>query len=181
MACSVYGAQHLLDALYRCGEADYALTLLTATHNRGWYHMIESGSTMTWEAWDWTYKNNLDWNHAWGAAPANIIVRRLIGVRPLEPGFSKILIQPQPGSLRQASCKVPTIRGPVFVSFENDPEKAFVLKIEIPVNTTARVGLPYNGDGQPDIILDGKKCAGQPEGKFLFIDVNDGTHVRTLG
>ena len=34
--------------------------------------MIEVGSTMTLEAWDAKYKPNLTWNHAWGAAPANI-------------------------------------------------------------------------------------------------------------
>ena len=25
------------------------------------------------------YKNNLDWNHAWGAVPANVIPRGLMG------------------------------------------------------------------------------------------------------
>ena len=33
------------------------------------------------------------WNHAWGAAPANIIPRYLVGVRPLTAGFSKVLIK----------------------------------------------------------------------------------------
>ena len=30
MACSVYGAQHLLDGLYAAGEADYAMSLMTS-------------------------------------------------------------------------------------------------------------------------------------------------------
>ena len=36
--------------------------------------------TLTTEAWDGIYKPNLDWNHAWGAAAGNLIVRRLLGV-----------------------------------------------------------------------------------------------------
>ena len=51
MACSVYGAQFLLEALYRNGEGRYALELLIAPHDRSWWHMIQSGSTITMEAW----------------------------------------------------------------------------------------------------------------------------------
>ncbi len=181
MACSVYGAQHLLDALYRCGEAEAALDLLTATHDRSWHHMIEAGSTMTWEAWDWRYKNNLDWNHAWGAAPANIIMRRLMGVRPLTAGFEQVLIQPQPGTLRFAAAKVPTCRGPVQVAFENEPGKAFTLKITIPDNMTARVGLPHGSSAPLSMVVDGKIHEGQQERHHLYIDgVGPGSHEISL-
>ena len=79
MACSVYGSQFLMDALYEAGEADYALQLLTSDAERSWYNMIRVGSTISLEAWDDKYKPNQDWNHAWGAAPANIVPRRLMG------------------------------------------------------------------------------------------------------
>ena len=104
--------------------------------------MLRSGSTGTMEAWDWKYKNNHDWNHAWGAAPANIIPRYLMGLRPLEPGFGRMLIQPRPGRLAWAELKAPTIRGTVGVRFENRPGREFRLEVEIPGNTTARVVVP---------------------------------------
>ncbi|WP_445422162.1 alpha-L-rhamnosidase-related protein, partial [Arsenicibacter rosenii] len=44
MACSVYGAQFLLDALYDAGMGAYALSLMTATTQRSWYNMIRVGS-----------------------------------------------------------------------------------------------------------------------------------------
>ncbi len=28
--------------------------------------MVDTGATITWEAWDQKYKPNQDWNHAWG-------------------------------------------------------------------------------------------------------------------
>ncbi len=181
MACSVYGAQHLLDALYRCGEAGHALDLLTATHNRSWHHMIASGGTITWEAWDWSYKNNLDWNHAWGAAPANILMRRLMGVRPLEPGFRQVLIQPQPASLRQAAAKVPTPRGPVHVAFENDPGKSFHLTVMIPRDMTARLGLPCGGGMVAELWVDGVRRDGRLAGQTLWVEgLGPGKHVLKL-
>lgn len=117
MACSVYGAQFLLEGLYNAGESDYAKSLMTATHDRSWYNMIKSGSTMTMEAWDMKYKPNSDWNHAWGAAPANIIPGFMWGIRPMAPGYSKAVIRPQLGNLNYTQISVPTIRGNIVAEF----------------------------------------------------------------
>src|SRR5205814_6290826 len=124
MACSVYGAQYLLEALYEAGEAGHALALMTARTDRSWTHMARDvGTTMTLEAWDNRYKPNQDWNHAWGAAPANILPRKLMGVEPEEAGFRKVRIRPRPGSLEWARLDLPTIRGPVHVDFRSSPAR----------------------------------------------------------
>jgi len=44
------------------------------------------------------YKPNSDWNHAWGAAPANIIPRQLWGIQPKVPGFKVVHIRPKWGA-----------------------------------------------------------------------------------
>ena len=132
MAVSVYGAQYLLDALYMVGEDDYALKLMSSTGLRSWDYMMQQGATITWEAWDEQVKPNLDWNHAWGAAPGNIIARRLFGIRPLEPGFKKVLLQPQFGNLKSGDILVPTIKGSVKLTFQNGEGEA-VIRMELPV------------------------------------------------
>ena len=66
MACSVYGAQYLLESLYEGGCPNIALELMTSKDIRSWYNMIRLGSTITLEAWDNRFKSNQDWNHAWG-------------------------------------------------------------------------------------------------------------------
>jgi hypothetical protein len=179
MACSVYGAQFLLEALFDHGMAQQAMALMTADNDRSWTHMIERvQSTLALEAWDTKYKPNLDWNHAWGAAPANILPRKLIGVEPLEPGFTKILIQPRPGNLAWAEGKVPTVRGPVSVRFEKTAG-SFSLKVEIPAGTTAKLGVPNGHGGQ--VSLDGKPVRGVVSGDTLFIDqVSAGRHELLL-
>ena len=93
MACSVYAAQYLLEGLFEHGDGAQALALVTAATDRSWRHMVESGTTITWEAWDQKYKPNQDWNHAWGAAPANLLPRFVLGAQPLAPGWRRARIQ----------------------------------------------------------------------------------------
>jgi alpha-L-rhamnosidase len=144
IACSVYGSQYLLEALYKAGEEEYALNLLTSSNDRSWYNMIRSGATITMEAWDMKYKPNSDWNHAWGAAPANIIPGLLWGIAPAEPGFAKAVIKPQLGSLKYSKITVPTIRGSISAEFKLT-DNARVFLITIPANMKCDFITPGSG------------------------------------
>lgn len=137
MACSVYGAQYLMDALYNAGEAEYALELMTSKTDRSWYNMIREGATITMEAWGFKYKNNLDWNHAWGAVPANSIPRGMWGVVPKTPGYGLASINPQLGSLKTSSIIIPTIRGQIKANYVLQEDKIKKYTIEIPANMKA--------------------------------------------
>jgi hypothetical protein len=177
MACSVYGSQFLMDAVYDGNNADYGLELLSSTSERSWYNMIRVGSTISLEAWDNKYKPNQDWNHAWGASPANIIPRKLMGIEPLEPGFRKIRIKPQPASLEQAEIKCPTIRGDVLMSFKNKPQQSFSMNLIIPANATADVYLPFWSKSQK-VMMNGNAVKYRQEGNFAVIEgVGSGENV----
>ncbi|MBZ4189439.1 alpha-L-rhamnosidase C-terminal domain-containing protein [Niabella beijingensis] len=179
MACSVYGAQFLLSALYDAGEAAYGLELLTATGKRSWYNMLRTGATMTTEAWDTEYKNNQDWNHAWGSAPANIIVSRLMGITPLSPAFGLIQIKPQPGPLRRAQLQLPTLRGRVHVSFDNITA-SFHMETLLPANTRGVIYLPKRSDSD-QVFQNGKKISAASDGDFWFVkDVPSGAATWTV-
>ena len=143
MACSVYGSQYLLEGLYRAGEGEYALSLMTATHDRSWWNMIRSGSTIAMEAWDMKYKPNSDWNHAWGAAPANIIPGYMWGIQPLEPGYARCIIRPQLKGLKNSSIEVPTIRGTIKAEFKEEGTSKVYL-IRIPGNMDCDLELSKN-------------------------------------
>ncbi|MDO4159826.1 MAG: alpha-L-rhamnosidase C-terminal domain-containing protein [Prevotellaceae bacterium] len=175
MACSVYGAQFLLDALYDNEEAEYALSLLNSTSMRSWYNMLRIGSTITTEAWDNVFKLNQDWNHPWGAAPANVIARKLMGIEPLEPGFSSIRIKPQPASLRHASITLPTIKGTIAVTFDNDPNNAFTMTTTIPANTTAEIWLPKTKNSI--VFLDNSQHSPTLSDNYIKICIGSGKHT----
>lgn len=160
MACSVYGAQYLFEALYNGGEADYALELMTSQDTRSWYNMIRLGSTITLEAWDESYKDNLDWNHAWGAAPANLIPNYMWGIKPMTAGFAKTSIQPQLSTLTNSSITVPTPNGGIEGVFEKTTEGNDLYTLTLPTGIQGEFSIPnakldviHNGQLKSDINL----------------------------
>jgi hypothetical protein len=175
MACSISGALILMEALYNNGDAAYAMELLSSTTDRSWYNTIRIGSTLTLEAWDNKYKPNLDWNQSAGSCPANIIPRKLMGIEPIEPGFGKIRIKPQPATLKQAEIKVPSIRGDIQVSFDNQPGERFVLEVEIPANTRAEVWLPKLS-AKYNLTVDNTAQKGTVGGAFVKVEIGSGKH-----
>lgn len=178
MACSVYGAQYLLEALYQVGEADAALSLMTANTLQSWNNMLKVGATMTMEAWDISIKPNLDWNHPWGAAPANIVARYLLGVKPLTPGFASAALHPQLGSLTHAEGVVPTIRGPIQVVLTRGTGSVgFSTSFTLPANMTADVALPAPAGMMCKPLLDGQPATALVKGANSWVaSVGSGAH-----
>ena len=178
MAPSVYGAQYLLEALYENGDADFAFGLMTTNGLRGWLNMLNIGSTITTEAWNFSAKPNMDWNHAWGAAPGNIIPRYVLGLRPLEAGFGRVLIQPQLGEkLSYAEGTVPSIRGTFFIHADN-ATNVFHLRANIPGNVTACVMLPAKGAANPVALVDGDTVSGSVSNGWLTLtNIGSGEHA----
>ena len=117
---------------------------MTATHDRSWYNMIKGGSTISWEAWDLKYKPNQDWNHAWGAAPANIVPRYLWGIQPKTPGYGVAVIKPQMTGLNYSSIVVPTIRGKIKADYKKENNRLMTFKLELPANMVAEFMMDFD-------------------------------------
>ncbi len=166
MRCSVYAAQYLMEALFDNGAEKEALALMTADGDRSWKHMVNSGTTITWEAWDQKYKPNQDWNHAWGAAPANLLPRYVIGVGPAVPGWKKATVSPRTGDLAFAKGKVPTPRGPILVDWKNS--SGFVLDIELPEGMSAKVDVPAAAGSKGVFVNGGKAGAEAEDGRWIL-------------
>ncbi len=177
MAVSVYGAQYLLDALYFIDEPNHAFELMTADNKRSWLNMTSRGGTITWEAWNEEVKGNLDWNHAWAAAPANVIARRLFGIRPLLPGFEKAIIEPNPGNLKHGTIIHPTIKGPVKVRFDQTPES-----VVFNINTTMPANLQLAKDeyNAKHITINGKDYKPVIKEDKIILNLDAGTSVIKL-
>ncbi|WP_299012502.1 sulfatase-like hydrolase/transferase [uncultured Polaribacter sp.] len=174
MACSVYGAQFLMDGLYNAGEEDYALKLLASKAKRSWYNMMREGSTISLEAWGYEYKINLDWNHAWGAAPANIIPRGLWGIKPKTPGFGIATIKPQMSNLKNSAIEVPTVRGTIKAKYTYNGKRLQTYEIEIPGNMVAEFSL--NGSEGKEFIHNGKSVPSA----FKIVRLTPGKHTIQL-
>ncbi len=109
----------VLDALDRSGRMGLALDLI---HRRWGKRMVEKGTTSVLEEW----YNNGSWrsgefkgfmrthSHAWSACPADFLIRRLAGIEIVEPGCSKIRVNPRTTDF-DYDITWPTPLGPVRV------------------------------------------------------------------
>lgn len=148
MRMSVYGAQFLLDALFRLGRADAALALLTSTATNSWLHMLDAlKATIVTEAWDPALKSNMTLSHAWASAPANAIARHVLGVRVTAPGAAEFLIRPRTGALTDVTGRVPSVRGPVEVAVHHSAD-AHTTRVTVPPNSRAVLEVEI-GDADP--------------------------------
>jgi len=133
---SVFAAQYLLESLFKMGEDDLALSLILNESDRGWLNMLNKyDATITHEAWDVKFKDNEDWTHAWGAAPANIIPRYLLGVRPTKAGWQNWELAPSRALRFSAVATLPTPKGNIFLNFDY-PKR--LINVTVPVGSSAK-------------------------------------------
>ena len=93
-----------------------------------------------------------------------------MGVRPLAPGFTTFVVQPQPGGVEAARIRVPTIRGFIDVSFATQHVSAsgvpaLELNVTVPANTRADVCVPdasVSAGGQQQRAGHGDEAAPAP-------------------
>ncbi len=60
--------------------------------------------------------------HAWGATGNYYLMRYVLGVEPLEPGFGRVRITPDLGTLEWARGVVPTPHGPMSIEVRRDSQ-----------------------------------------------------------
>ena len=174
MRCSVYAAQYFLEALYEHGADEEATALMIDRGKRSWGHMLDSDATITWEAWDVTYKPNLDWNHAWGSAPGNLLPRYVLGIQPRHSGWASATIRPATGGLSSAQGKTPTPFGPIKVQW-TDREK-FRMVVDAPSEISLHVAVPAKAGDV--VLLDGEKInATRDKSHWVINDELRGRHT----
>ncbi|MBD3228116.1 MAG: Bacterial alpha-L-rhamnosidase [Candidatus Lokiarchaeota archaeon] len=140
----------LMLELTRSGNNDIAYELLFSRKFPSWFYMIDQGATTMWERWDGYVKGRgfQSWimnsfNHYAYGSVGEWIYRIILGLNLLEenPGFSKFIINPQPGShLKWAKGSYKSIRGEISISWKIK-NNIYSLKVEIPCNTTAIVNI----------------------------------------
>jgi alpha-L-rhamnosidase len=195
MACSVYCAAFMIQALYAGGRPDLAHALLTSTGADSWLNMIRAGAGATMEAWDLSLKPNTTYSHPWAASPAFDIPRDMFGIRPTTPGYATFDVRPQPGGVSWAHITVPTRRGGIGAAFRTAADGHVDLTVTVPPNTSADICLPSaattahgsprgaahaSGHGAAFAYLDGRRVpAAHDNGCLLVTGVRPGRHVLT--
>ncbi|MCD6082509.1 alpha-L-rhamnosidase, partial [Candidatus Aerophobetes bacterium] len=127
------------EALVKLNRIDKVLEEI----RENWGTMLKYGATTCWETFIGFQKDRLTRSHchAWSSAPGYFLGAYVLGIRPLEPGFKKILIQPRLCGLRWARGSVPSPFGKIEVSYE-DKDDCFDVFIDIPQESKAELIFP---------------------------------------
>jgi alpha-L-rhamnosidase len=143
------GPNHALELLRGLGVASRpadVVRLLTDASVPGWAHILEAGGTFMWETWTPSDLIGDSMSHGWGSSTLVAMQEILLGVSFMEPdvhGTVQVSVTPPRGVLSHAAGSVPTVAGPVAVSWERRAGgSALALDLTVPANAAARVYLP---------------------------------------
>jgi len=150
---SPYMEKYVMEALFVMGYEEFALE---RTKKRFGEMVNNPDYSTLFEGWGIGNKGfgGGTTNHAWSGGALTVLMQYMCGIAPVEAGFSKFQVKPQPGNLKSASSAVLTIKGEIKTSFTNNPDK-FTLSVTNPESTMVMVGIPQNG--VKNITLNGKK------------------------
>lgn len=171
------GVGYLLPALTEGGREDLAYTLLNQGTFPSWLYSIKHGATTIWERWDaWTETNGFQnpgmnsFNHYSLGSVGEWMYQNIMGINTDEdsPGYKHIVIHPRPGGgLHFAKGEFHSVYGRIRVEWKLE-RSLFILKVQIPVNTTATIYVPgavMNEDGH---VTEGVHYIGTEYNKSVY-------------
>ncbi len=173
-----FGGLFVTEGLFGSGAAAEALRFIRDY----WGGMLARGATTYWDNFSLAWSEgvvpgrNTSLCHGWAAGPTYSLPAHVLGVRPLEPGFRRIIVAPQPGDVDWASGAVPTPHGPVEVEWTRNAEQ-FRLELTVPPGSTAEVFVPVPGVGRSHLWLDGEQVEGGRDGQRRLVEVGPGEHA----
>lgn len=143
------GTPYVLPALSMTGHTAEAYELLLSTKCPSWLYQVSMGGTTTWERWDSMKADGTlndggmtSFNHYALGSVIDWVHSHVGGLSPLEPGWSRFLIDPQPGGgIDHAATSHLTPYGEASVRWECR-EGLMTLDFSVPVGTTAVVAIP---------------------------------------
>ena len=159
VSTGVVGIQHLMRTLTDYGRGDLAFKMATDTTYPSWGYMVKNGATTIWELW-----NGDTGDPAMNSGNHVMLLGDLIiwyyeylgGIRPLAPGYSKIMLKPYPiKGLNHVNCSYQSVSGLIKSCWKRKGNR-FVWDILIPANTTAEVYLPTTKGYKKQTLGSGK-------------------------
>ncbi|WP_243075464.1 alpha-L-rhamnosidase [Microbacterium sp. SS28] len=147
------GTPFILDALTSTGHLGDAYALLLQREIPSWLYPVTMGATTIWERWDSLLPDGsvnpgemTSFNHYAFGAVADWMHRSVAGLAPLEPGYRRILVAPQPGGgLTWAEASLETPHGAAAVRWDLDGADLRV-EVTVPEGAEAVLRLPGRAD-----------------------------------
>ncbi len=149
-----FATEFILPLLVEAGETTLAYDVLLCEDCPGWMYQIKRGATTTWERWDalkpdgtvndekmmGSDENMVSFNHYAFGSVGEFYYQYILGIKPLEPGYTKVKIQPYPDKrLGSVSGSYLSRAGEIKVSWKYEEEG---LRFDITTPVEAEIYLP---------------------------------------
>ena len=151
--CGFVGAPLICQVLAEYGEIERAYELLFREDFPSWLYAVNLGATTIWERWNsvlpdgtisGTDMNSL--NHYSYGSVIEFLYAYTVGLKPLEQGFQKALIEPKPhGRLKYCNCTYHSNAGKYYIGWEIRENGILEVCVVVPFGCTARICLPSSG------------------------------------
>jgi hypothetical protein len=166
---STFYGFYVLQALAKARDPETAIEFIRTY----WGAMLDQGATTFWEDFDLAWAKDAaridelpgagkkdihgDYGafcylgfrhslcHGWASGPTAWLSQHVLGVQPLEPGFRKVRVDPQLGSLQWAEGTYPTPMGPIRVRHERRADGGVKSTIKAPAGVKVVQGPERGG------------------------------------
>ena len=143
------GTPFLCYVLTQNGYADVAYDLLLQETYPSWLYPVKMGATTIWERWDGQKTDSTfqdpgmnSFNHYAYGAIGDWMYRNSAGIDNSKPGYKEILIHPYISKrLEFSKATFESAYGTIASGWERKGDK-LIIRVMIPVNTTAKILLP---------------------------------------
>ena len=168
VSSGIFGIMMMFDVLRLNNQQEVAYSVANQKDFPGWGFMLSKGATTLWESWEYP-ENAPSQNHPMFGSIDEWFYRSLLGINPAAPGFTKIIIKPQPaGDLTWAKGSYQSVNGKIGSDWKVENER-LLLKVSIPANTHAEVWILSKGLNE--ITEGGKTINSNADMKILrFVD-----------
>ncbi|UDQ98609.1 alpha-L-rhamnosidase C-terminal domain-containing protein [Lentisphaerota bacterium WC36G] len=134
---SPYMEKYVLEALFKMHRSKEAIVRM----KKRWMPQINSKFTTLSEFWEVGAKGGT-YNHGWSGGGLLMMYQYIAGIRPLEAGFEKFIVQPQIGNLKKIEAGFQTKYGMIYFVLDKENKQ---LKLVVPANTSAELDLSLIG------------------------------------
>ncbi|MBK1876015.1 alpha-L-rhamnosidase [Pelagicoccus mobilis] len=194
MATGFIGTRFLMPALSAIGRSDVAYKLLCNVDFPSWGYSVVNGATSVWERWNsYSHKTGFfspemnSYSHYAFGAVCEWMFGNMAGIRPLSPGYRKVLLQPEVTRLQNldtVNAQHDTLYGRVESSWKLKGDEC-KWHVVLPANTRALVRLPC--EYRKGLLIDGRfldekegEALGSSEGRFCEFELEAGSYLITF-
>lgn len=143
---SPYMEKYVIEALFKMGQGRFGMERMRRRYNR---MVNDPMHTTLYEGWN--FSDDGSCNHAWSGGGLIILSGMVCGVTPIEPGYGKWQVAPQPVDINSAMTVVPTIKGLLKVSFHISGN-VLSLTVKAPKGTSGQIVVPQGYEGENHVI-----------------------------